>query len=167
MSPLTLRRAQSILRKLRIVLNSTPSGEFRVNFITGSEATAYYTSDLDDALETGIAMAERGHQIRQRNPGKRKAKVSRPRHMVSFGRIVLSGPGMGLPGTAVSIVTMDGYESGLIRRAMRRDGAVSAFQVTMFVGNGDEFSVKNDGDAQRALRQTKAAVRKLIEGIEG
>ena len=55
MSPLTLRRAQSILRKLRIVLNSTPSGEFRVNFITGSEATAYYTSDLDDALETGIA----------------------------------------------------------------------------------------------------------------
>ena len=62
---------------------------------------------------------------------------------------------------------MDGYEAGLIRRAMRRDGAVSAFQVTMFVGNGDEFSVKNDGDAQRALRQTKAAVRKLIEGIEG
>ena len=31
--------------------------EYRVNYRGGSEATAYYTTDLDDALETGRVMA--------------------------------------------------------------------------------------------------------------
>lgn len=34
-------------------------GEYRVNFRAGREATAYYTNDLEDALATGIAMANR------------------------------------------------------------------------------------------------------------
>lgn len=34
--------------------------EYRVNFVGGTEATAYYTEDLDDALETGMSMAA-GH----------------------------------------------------------------------------------------------------------
>lgn len=33
--------------------------EYQVNFIDGKEATAYYTSDLEDALATGIDMAKR------------------------------------------------------------------------------------------------------------
>lgn len=35
-------------------------GEYRVNFYNGTEATAYYTDDLDDALTTGLAMARAG-----------------------------------------------------------------------------------------------------------
>ena len=33
-------------------------GEFRVNFRGGDEATAYHTTDIDDALATGLAMAK-------------------------------------------------------------------------------------------------------------
>lgn len=31
--------------------------EYRVNFVGGSDDTAYYTDDLDDALQTGLQMA--------------------------------------------------------------------------------------------------------------
>ena len=33
--------------------------EYRVNFIGGSEDTAYYTNDLLDAYHTGVTMAQR------------------------------------------------------------------------------------------------------------
>lgn len=32
--------------------------EYRVNFRNGAEATAYYTNDLEDAVKTGLHMAE-------------------------------------------------------------------------------------------------------------
>jgi hypothetical protein len=35
----------------------TPDGQYRVNFLGGCESTAFYTLDLNDALETGLAMA--------------------------------------------------------------------------------------------------------------
>jgi hypothetical protein len=35
-------------------------GEYRVNKKNGREATAYYTNDLEDALNTGRAMAAKG-----------------------------------------------------------------------------------------------------------
>jgi hypothetical protein len=31
--------------------------EYKVNFVEGTEATAYYTDDIQDALATGLAMA--------------------------------------------------------------------------------------------------------------
>lgn len=34
-------------------------GEYRVNFKHGFEATAYYTNDLEDAVATGVDMAQR------------------------------------------------------------------------------------------------------------
>jgi hypothetical protein len=34
-------------------------GEYRINLVGGSEATAYYTSDLEDAVNTARAMAMR------------------------------------------------------------------------------------------------------------
>ena len=34
--------------------------EYRVNFRYGREATAYYTTDLDDAVATGNRMAKEG-----------------------------------------------------------------------------------------------------------
>ena len=33
-------------------------GEYKVNFRGGNEATAYYTGDLADAIDTGRSMAE-------------------------------------------------------------------------------------------------------------
>lgn len=53
---------QSIRTQLRAVgvrfkyLHDTD--EFRVNFVGGLEATAYYTDDIEDALSTGLAMAK-------------------------------------------------------------------------------------------------------------
>jgi hypothetical protein len=48
--------------KLRVVYRMTlrrRDGEFRVNFVGGSEETAYYTTDLDDAFTTAIDMRMR------------------------------------------------------------------------------------------------------------
>lgn len=47
------------LRKVGVVLNRTEWSEYRVNFLGGREATAYYTNDLEDARYTGLAMAAR------------------------------------------------------------------------------------------------------------
>jgi hypothetical protein len=54
--------------KLRVIhgmtLTRTEYDEFKVNFRGGREATAYYTSDLDDAFATGIDMALRNAGMR-------------------------------------------------------------------------------------------------------
>jgi hypothetical protein len=62
---MTLKEAKALLRPLGITLRSDmESGEYRVNFSGGKEATAYYTPDLDDALNSGRAMAEQARQGR-------------------------------------------------------------------------------------------------------
>ena len=45
------------LRAAGMTIRVTPDGQYRVNFLGGRESTAFYTLDLDDALETGLAMA--------------------------------------------------------------------------------------------------------------
>ena len=40
-----------------MTIRVTPNGQYRVNFLGGREFMAFYTLDLDDALETGLAMA--------------------------------------------------------------------------------------------------------------
>lgn len=53
----TFNTARGILRELGVTIRPRDSaGEYRVNFCNGGEATAYYTSDLDDAVGTGVAM---------------------------------------------------------------------------------------------------------------
>ncbi len=59
----TLERAQHYLRQWNITLTHR-DGEYRVNFKGGKESTAYYTNDLEDAIQTGRAMSREG----QRNP---------------------------------------------------------------------------------------------------
>lgn len=55
---MTIREAQAELRPLGIVLTKdVASGEYRVNYRGGEEATAYYTDDKVDALHTGREMA--------------------------------------------------------------------------------------------------------------
>lgn len=52
-------RFQEVKSKLRVIHRMTirkRDGEYRVNFIGGTEADAYYTDDLQDAYATGIDM---------------------------------------------------------------------------------------------------------------
>ena len=56
---MTLQQAKSIARHLRLTLRMVRSGDYRVNFRDGNEATAYYTDNLEDAVKTAIEMARR------------------------------------------------------------------------------------------------------------
>lgn len=54
----TFAQVKAELREIGITISvDRDYGEYRVNFAGGSEATAYYTNDIDDALDTGCAMA--------------------------------------------------------------------------------------------------------------
>lgn len=57
MQSLTQANVSTTLRNLGIVIRKR-DGEYRVNFKGGSEATAYYTDDIQDALDTGKMMAQ-------------------------------------------------------------------------------------------------------------
>jgi hypothetical protein len=51
-----------------ITIRKTEHDEYRVNYLGGTEATAYYTPHLDDAVQTGTAMAAE----MRRNPSYKK-----------------------------------------------------------------------------------------------
>jgi len=53
----TLKDAKATLRALGMSINKNQWGEYRVNFLGGDEAGAYYTDDLEDAVNTGKHMA--------------------------------------------------------------------------------------------------------------
>ena len=52
-----LQQAKSIARHLRLTLRQVRSGAYRVNFRDGNETTAYYTDNLEDAVNTALEMA--------------------------------------------------------------------------------------------------------------
>ena len=54
---MTLQKAKSIARHFGLTLRQLRSGNYRVNFRDGNETTAYYTDNLDDAVNTAIEMA--------------------------------------------------------------------------------------------------------------
>ena len=61
----TLAQARAALAGLGITIKKdtvgsgpTGSGEYRVNYRGGDEDSAYYTSYIDDAVQTGQAMAK-------------------------------------------------------------------------------------------------------------
>jgi hypothetical protein len=54
---MTLRKAKSIARHLRLTLRQLCSGDYRVNLRDGSETTAYYTDNLEDAVNAAVEMA--------------------------------------------------------------------------------------------------------------
>ncbi|CCV14256.1 hypothetical protein [Mesorhizobium sp. STM 4661] len=54
---LTYKAVQDVLRKAGIVMSK--KGEVhRINFFSGLEDTAYYTTDLQDVLDKGLAMSK-------------------------------------------------------------------------------------------------------------
>ena len=56
---MTLQEAKSIARHLGLTLRQVRSGDYRVNFRDGNETTAYYTNDLEDAVNTAVEMARK------------------------------------------------------------------------------------------------------------
>ena len=63
-SAMTLGEAKSIARHLGLTLRKVRSGDYRVNFRDGNETTAYYTDNLEDAVNTAVEMArKRGQTI--------------------------------------------------------------------------------------------------------
>jgi hypothetical protein len=56
---MTLQQAKSIARHLGLTLRKVRSGDYRVNFRDGNETTAYYTDNLEDAVNTAVEMARR------------------------------------------------------------------------------------------------------------
>src|SRR5215510_1484176 len=58
-APMTLQEAKSIARHFRLTLRKVRSGDYRVNFRDGNETTAYYTDNLEDAVNTAVEMARK------------------------------------------------------------------------------------------------------------
>ena len=56
---MTLQKAKSIARHLGLTVRQLRSGNYRVNFRDGNETTAYYTDDLEDAVNTAVEMARK------------------------------------------------------------------------------------------------------------
>jgi len=56
---MTLQEGKSIARHLGLTLRLLRSGKYRVNFRDRNETTAYYTDDLEDAVNTAVEMAHK------------------------------------------------------------------------------------------------------------
>ena len=56
---MTLQKAKSIARHLGLTLRELCSGNYRVNFRDGNETTAYYTDNLEDAVNAAVEMARK------------------------------------------------------------------------------------------------------------
>ncbi|MGB9349936.1 MAG: hypothetical protein WCB61_08575 [Pseudolabrys sp.] len=54
---MTLQEAKSIVRHLGLTLRKVRSGDYCVKSRDGTEATPYYTVDLEDAVNAAVRMA--------------------------------------------------------------------------------------------------------------
>jgi hypothetical protein len=54
---MTLQEAKSIARHLGLSLRRVRSGAYRVKFPDGNETAAYYTNNLEEAVNTAVEMA--------------------------------------------------------------------------------------------------------------
>ena len=67
---MTLHEAKSIARHLGLTLRQVRSGDYRVNFRDGNETTAYYTNDLEDAVNTAVEMVRMRERELHRTMGR-------------------------------------------------------------------------------------------------
>jgi hypothetical protein len=55
---MNLKTARIVLAHVGLTIRKTDNDEYRVNYRGKSERYAYYASDLQDAVQTGLRMAE-------------------------------------------------------------------------------------------------------------
>lgn len=81
---LTYKAVQQVLRKAGIVMSK--KGEVhRINFFSGLEDTAYYSTSLQDVLDKGLAMSA----ARPRSSGyDRPERLSTRIHLVNLPRLM-------------------------------------------------------------------------------
>ena len=70
---MTLQKAKSIARHLGLTLRHLRSDNYRVNFRDGNETTAYYTDNLEDAVNTAVEMARKRAFSNDCEPAEREA----------------------------------------------------------------------------------------------
>ena len=56
---MTLQEAKLIARHLGLTLRKVRSGQYRVNFPDADDSTAYYTDNLEDAINAAVEMARK------------------------------------------------------------------------------------------------------------
>ena len=56
---MTLQEAKSIARHVGLTLRKVRSGDYRVNFPDADDSTAYYTDNLEDAINAAVEMARK------------------------------------------------------------------------------------------------------------
>jgi len=56
---MTLQEAKSIARHLGLTLRKVRSGDYRVSSRDGDETIAYYTENLEDAVNAAVEMARK------------------------------------------------------------------------------------------------------------
>ena len=56
---MTHQEAKLIARHLGLTLRKVRSGQYRVNFPDADDSTAYYTDNLDDAINAAVKMARK------------------------------------------------------------------------------------------------------------
>jgi hypothetical protein len=56
---MTLQEAKSIARHLGLTLRKVRSGDYRVSSRDGDESAAYYTQNLEDAVNAAVEIARK------------------------------------------------------------------------------------------------------------
>ena len=56
---MTLQEAKSIARHLGLTLRKVRSGDYRVSCHDGDQTTAYYTQNLEDAVNAAVEIARK------------------------------------------------------------------------------------------------------------
>jgi hypothetical protein len=85
---MTLAQVKAELRAIGVAIRKQ-DGEYRVNARGGAEEAAYYTNDLDDALQTGRKMVQ--PRIDEANQEKVDRWVSGSLRGVSYSDVVDAG----------------------------------------------------------------------------
>jgi hypothetical protein len=55
----THQEAKLIARHLGLTLRKVRSGDYRVNFLDADDSSAYYTENLEDAINAAVEMARK------------------------------------------------------------------------------------------------------------
>ena len=71
---MTLQEAKSIARHLGCTLRKVRSGDYCVKFPAGNNSMAYYTDNLEDAVNVAVAVVRKRER---RNASIRKSRTSR------------------------------------------------------------------------------------------